>query len=180
MKSTITSFLISVLVLFLTGSCAEKQGQMSEIKDTLKANSQTEITITKLELPERFLNILREEMNQLNGGMGALFSYMVRGQGQEAAAIAMNIHNSFILKQELSKEELSQLVSLLPEQFVNLDRGFHQLAEEISVTLNNGELKKSAQIYGQMVDACVNCHSQFATERFPGFQKIVKINEVEE
>lgn len=163
------NLLIQFVAIFLILSCAEKQIGERESQDDFTNDSQREIIVSKVELPERFLEILRQEMNQLNGGMGSLFSYMIRGQGEEASAVATNIHNSFILKQELSKEELSQLVSLLPEKFVNLDRGFHELAEKIATALNSGDFRKSGQIYGQMVDACINCHSQYATQRFPEF-----------
>jgi hypothetical protein len=171
MKKSIVNYLSLLMIIFLILGCTEKQMENQDSQEMLKNEEQPEKTVNNLELPERFLNILRQEMIQLNGGMGALLSYMIRGQGQEAAEIATTIHNSFILKQELTEEELNQLVSLLPERFIQLDRGFHQLADEIATTLKNEDFEKSSQIYGQMVEACLNCHSQFATERFPSLRK---------
>lgn len=171
MKVSIQKYIAKFLFVLLITGCADQSGEKATHQDILQDTTSNEMAGERLELPPRFLNILRQEMNQLAGGMGAMLSYMVRGQGDEAAEIAMNIHNSYILKQELTKEELNELVSLLPEKFIKLDRGFHQLAEEIATSLKNKEFEKSGKIYGQMVNACLNCHMQFATERFPVFGK---------
>lgn len=163
-------FVVQLLFFILVAGCSDRSGRERGSQSPSRDTSKAKVTVEKLELPPRFLAILRQEMNQLSGGMGAMLSYMVRGQGQEAAEVAMSIHNSFILKQELTEEELKELVSLLPEGFIQLDRGFHQLADEMAAALKNEELEKSGRIYGQMVDACLNCHAQFATERFPAFK----------
>lgn len=168
MRLFTTAFLVHSLIVLLLLGCSERGEREASQEVASQDTGATEITAGQLKLPPHFLDILRQEMIQLSGGMGALLTYMVRGEADQAAQIAMNIHDSFILKQELSEEEMKELVSLLPEKFIRLDRGFHELSAEISAALKNGDFEKSGRIYGQMVGACLNCHTQFAAERFPG------------
>ncbi|HED10139.1 MAG TPA: hypothetical protein ENJ10_05595 [Caldithrix abyssi] len=121
-----------------------------------------------IELPPRYGQLLKEEMNKIDAGMKMLLSLMVRGETERAAALADTIHNSFILKQSLNKDELKELVSYLPGDFVQLDRTFHGNAKKLAEALRRSDIKESGQIYGAMFNGCISCHSRFAADKFPG------------
>lgn len=119
------------------------------------------------DLPPETARLLRQEMLQLDTGMHTLHSALVRGDGDTAAETAQKIHDSFILKQELSKEELKALVAAVPEDFVERDRAFHKLSAELAEAARAGNFDDAAGLYGRMTDACVGCHTAHAPERFP-------------
>ncbi len=121
-----------------------------------------------LQLPPEFQTLLRREMRQIETGMQALLAHLAQGKADKAEAMARRIHNSFILKQELSKQELKQLVKLLPDDFVKRDRAFHNRAKKLARAAGGKNLQAGTKIFGEMVAGCVGCHSRYATNRFPG------------
>lgn len=125
----------------------------------------------KLELPDSLLSVLRAEMQQVEAAMGILLSQLAQAQAAPAAATARNIENTFILKQELSAEALQQLLSLLPESFLAMDRNFHGNAAKLATAAEQRDFSGAIELYNQMSQACINCHQQYATKRFPEFRK---------
>lgn len=125
-----------------------------------------------LGLPDDLSAALRQEMLALEPAMADLQSHIARGRREEAAAKAMQIHDSFILKQELSEEQLQTLVSSLPEGFVHRDRAFHQQAAGLAHAAEAGDMAEAARLYGDMETACVGCHAEHASSRFPGLEGV--------
>jgi hypothetical protein len=107
-------------------------------------------------------------MQELRSGMQQLVGHLAEGRAGEAEKVARQIHESFILKQSLSPDELKQLVRLLPESFVERDRQFHQLAEQLAEKAGQNDYSGAAQVYGEMFQSCMECHRRYAVERFPG------------
>lgn len=124
--------------------------------------------VNPLDLPPKLAGLLRREMIELDTGMHTLHSALVRGDGERAAETAQKIHDSFILKRELSKEELKTLVSQLPKDFVKRDRALHETSAELAEAARQDDFETAAERYGEMTRACVGCHSAHAAERFPG------------
>jgi len=125
----------------------------------------------KLELPSKYRSLLVQEMIQIDGAMQELVTLIVKGETEKASEAALNIHKSFILKSSLSKKELIKLKSLLPNDFIRMDKSFHRNAKTLSKALKINKLSVSSKIYGEMLNACVGCHSKYAANRFPGLIK---------
>lgn len=176
MKAFIQSFLLTATILMVTGGCSKNKEQpASKMSGELSHDSGSRIQEqnqpTQLHLPPNLLSVLQQEMQQVESGMQLLLDYLTRGEAQNAADIAMQIHDSFILKQSLSQEELQQLVSLLPTGFVHMDRAFHGYAKKLAEAAQQNDFAASIKIYGDMAQACVSCHAQYAAEKFPGFSR---------
>ncbi len=120
-----------------------------------------------LVLPEHLSTVLRAEMREIDAGMGRLLSHLALGDGPRAAEVAENIHNSFILKRNLSKQDLKQLLGLLPAKFIQMDRAFHAKAGKLAQDANSGDFTAAISLYGEMAQACVSCHAQYAAAQFP-------------
>lgn len=129
----------------------------------------------KLQLPEKFRTVLVKEMIEIENGMRNLVSLMARGELEKASVLADKIHDSFILKSSLTKEELKELVGLLPQEFIRTDRAFHGNAKKLSEALKLKQLSESAKIYGEMLNGCLTCHSEYAADKFQGLVKLNKI-----
>ena len=121
-----------------------------------------------VDLKPEFRTMLRKEMRKIQTGMDELLLYLVRGQRTEASRIATRIHNSFILKQELSKQELKQLQNQLPAGFVELDQAFHKTAAKLAGAAKEGRMDEAMTHYHEMTGNCVTCHTRYARDRFSG------------
>ncbi len=102
--------------------------------------------------------------------MKQLLSHLIRGQKTGAARVSMDIHERFVLKQQLSKKELKKRQDLLPEEFVKLDRIFHKQARQLSDAAKAGNFDRAMSIYNNMTAGCVTCHARFAGNRFPALE----------
>ncbi len=174
MKTFITFSLI-IFVAILTNGCSKDNSEPHNASESAVAANHDEHGISgnenrpdELKLPEDLLHLLQQEMQQIESGMQLLLDHLSRGEAQNAADIAMQIHDSFILKQSLSKEQLQHLVSLLPTGFIHMDRAFHGQAKKLSEAVQQNDFTTSIKIYGDMAQACVSCHQQYAQDKFPG------------
>lgn len=122
-----------------------------------------------LSMPEDIKLLLTREMQAVEEGMQALLSSIAKGQWQITAEIAKQIQSSYLLKQSLTAEQKAHLHHHLPEQFIKFDYSFHQYAGMLA---HAAEAKNSDVVnfyFYKMTDSCVQCHSRYAREKFPGF-----------
>ena len=165
MKSSL-AFITLLLTMYTMLGC--------EIKDTSEtAHSETAISDlpTDINLPAEFQELLNQEMLEIQSAMQQLIPLMAEGNSEKTAQLAEQIKKSFILKKSLSPEKLKQLVELLPAHFVQLDRTFHGNAGKLAESARQSDFNESGKIYGTMISACIECHTQFAPERFPNLNR---------
>ncbi len=159
-----------IFTLLITVSCVEnKEDKVANyIADEKEMTNYEEV-----KLPPKFKDLLKEEMVKIQDAMQRLVPLLATGN-TEAADLAKQIHNSFILKKSLSKEELQELISLLPKGFVKLDRAFHTKAKDLAAAVRKNDFITGGKIYGEMVSGCINCHSHYASQMFPGLTESEK------
>jgi len=160
------TFIILLLTLYTMMGC--------ELKDTSEtAHTETAISDlpTEINLPSEFQDLLNQEMQEIQSAMQQLIPLMAEGNSEKTAQLAEQIKNSFILKKSLSPEKLKQLVQLLPAHFVQLDRTFHGNAGKLAESARQSDFVESGKIYGTMISACIDCHTQFAPNRFPNLNQ---------
>ena len=121
-------------------------------------------------LSDSVRSLLSQEMIALQKGMQEVLSMSVRGDFEGVTAKATQIQNSFILKQKLSDAQRKELKAKVPKEFIALDRSFHEKAGELANAAEFGDTKQIAQIYGEMMQKCMQCHSTFAKSRFSNFE----------
>jgi len=122
-----------------------------------------------LNLPMDIKQLLKKEMLAVEKGMQKLISTIAAGDWQQTAVIGKQIQASYLMKQELSDEQLKHLHHILPEQFVKLDHSFHHYAGMLA---HAAEVKNAELIsfyFYKMNDSCIQCHSSYAQSKFTGF-----------
>ena len=115
--------------------------------------------------------LLSKEMVAIQNGMMSIIAAYASGNSEEIASIAENIRSSYILKQEMTRQQRHELHQKLPASFIQLDQQFHNYAgllEEAART-NNDEL--IGFYFSKLVESCSGCHSQYARHKFPAFGK---------
>lgn len=119
-------------------------------------------------LTPRLKMLLADEMQQIAKATSELAVTISAGDHATANRLASAIRDSFILKQSLTEQDKKDLMSAVPPEFIALDKHFHGLAGKLAVQaqIKNSELQN--YYFSRMLETCTACHSQFATDRFPG------------
>ena len=115
--------------------------------------------------------LLVKEMQGIEQGMKDIFSYIIAGNWPEVKKIAVKIKESYILEQNLTKEQAHELSVKLPKGFLELDGKLHNQAGMLShaADMENTEL---ANFYTyKMQESCISCHSTYAQSKFPLFSE---------
>ena len=123
----------------------------------------------QLELPADVKPLLTQEMQHIKQGMMDLIPLIASGQWNGIAEIAKKMQGSYIMKQQLTKEQMHALHTSLPPAFIALDQNFHRSAGMLA---HVAEEKKSELVnfyFYKLTESCGQCHSQYAQQRFPAF-----------
>jgi hypothetical protein len=122
-----------------------------------------------IELSEPVRNLLRQEMQQVRVAMQSLVSALATADWKNIEKLGKGIQNSFILKQKITKEQMHELHSALPAEFKKLDKKFHYYAGMLAHVAKEKDTDLTQFYFSKMTESCMACHSQFATQRFPGY-----------
>lgn len=123
-------------------------------------------------LSSQLRGVLSQEMLALEKAMKEILSSMLAGDYETIEKTAVNIKNSFILKQKITSSQKKELHTKLPQNFIEQDRAFHndaQMLQHVS-SMKNPEL--TSFYFNKMLNACVSCHQTFAQEKFLKFESL--------
>ncbi|MFC4259217.1 cytochrome c [Marinobacter lacisalsi] len=123
-------------------------------------------------LTDKLSRLLQEEMRSVQAAMTTIHSAMVMGQHEDVAENAQQIHDSFILSQSMTDQDRKDLMSAVPEDFVKLDQEFHELAAALAEAGRTEDTDEQQKLFGEMTRNCIQCHSTYVSDRFPGVQAI--------
>lgn len=118
-------------------------------------------------LSHELRDLLSEEMRALQGGMMSIIPAYISGNWVEIETTAGKIKNSYILKQKLTENQIKELHSVLPPEFIKQDQYFHYLAGMLEHAAKSKKPELINFYFSEMNESCVSCHSAFATHKFP-------------
>jgi len=121
------------------------------------------------DLTPRLKGLLADEMQQVAVATGDIALAIAAGDHASVSQLAAAVRDSFILKQSLTEQDKKDLMSAVPAEFVALDRYFHGLAGKLAMQAEARDSELQNFYFFRMLEACTECHAQFATDRFPGF-----------
>ncbi len=119
----------------------------------------------RLQVPENVKAVLIHEMKTISTLMGDLLQYIVQGDSAKASATAIEIRNTN-LKQEFDSKEIKKILAILPKGFIKMDRKFHMTANDVAKAVDTNDFKTAINLYSEMTQSCLNCHTAYASERF--------------
>ena len=119
-------------------------------------------------LTDKLSRLLKQEMRSVQSAMATIHVSMVTGDHEQVATQAQQIHDSFILKQSLTKQDKTDLMSAVPKGFVKLDKDFHRLAAGLAEAAKDKDTQKQYELYNEMTGSCIACHSKYVSDRFDG------------
>ena len=119
-------------------------------------------------LTPKLRDTLRGEMQHVPGASQDILAALVAGDHATVAERAQNVHDSLILEQSLTEQDLKDLEEAVPPAFLELDQAFHRTAAELAAAARAQDAAREAELFGRMVQDCAGCHGRFAADRFPG------------
>lgn len=122
------------------------------------------------ELPPHVRTLLIQEMQAVLTATQTVMEGIVKGQHEIVAEQAEGIHNSIILKQKMTPADREAFKAVVPDAFVQRDRAFHQLSADLAKAARAEDQVQERVLFGQMVEACAGCHSEYARGRFSGLK----------
>jgi len=122
-------------------------------------------------LTPKLQDLLRQEMASVLAASQDILGAIVTGDHPTVAEGAQQIHDSFILQQSLTDQDRQDLMAAVPPAFVDLDRAFHETSAELAAAARVGDADREISAFNQMTEACVACHTRFASDRFPGLAR---------
>lgn len=121
-------------------------------------------------LPAKLREALREEMRALEPAVAQLAGALPKGEWQVVHDTALQVRDSFILKQALTAPERETLHRVLPEGFRQRDAAFHEHAYRLALAAHKRDAELAGFYLARLIDGCTGCHARYARRRFPGFQ----------
>lgn len=118
-------------------------------------------------LAPRFRALIIQEMLAVTDASKRILEALARGQDDIVAKNAQDIHDSFVLAQEMTEEDSKALHDALPHSFVERDQEFHKLSGSLAEAARSRDTAKQMTLFTQMLNACIACHTEHATDRFP-------------
>ena len=114
--------------------------------------------------------LLSQEMKALQGGMMSIIPAYISGNWAEIESTANKMKSSYILKQSLTEEQVKELHSALPHEFIEKDQKFHYLAGMLEHAAKNRKPELVNFYFSEMNESCISCHSKFANHKFPALR----------
>ncbi|MBN1239262.1 MAG: cytochrome c [Gammaproteobacteria bacterium] len=118
-------------------------------------------------LPAELRALLIEEMRAVLDASGNILDALVRGQDERVAESAQAIHDSFIMARQMTEADREALHAAVPHEFIERDEAFHELSLSLAEAARAGDRPRQRELFADMLEACVDCHTAHATDRFP-------------
>ncbi len=160
-KNVFAAVAVVTTILLQTVSFAEEKHHHKQHETNGKAIS----------LPSDLRALILEEMRAIKKGMEEMVGAIATGNNHKVAMIAEKIEKSFIIKQKISKKQLTELHGSLPQGFRELDAKFHKNAGMLSHVAKAGHSDMISFYYYKLLEGCQQCHGKYANKRFSGFKE---------
>src|SRR5690554_434381 len=134
---------------------------------TSSVASEQEVKPVSPELTPKLRDLLRHEMVSIEVASKQIMSALIAGDDDKIAELALKIHDSFIMEQSMSPEDIQDLMDAVPDRFLVLDRRLHETAHALSEAARHGNRAQQHVEFGRMIESCAGCHAAYATDRFP-------------
>lgn len=122
------------------------------------------------DLTDKLRGLLVKEMVEIETAMKETYSAIIQGRHDEVAQKGQAIHDSFILEQSLTEQDEQDLMAAVPEEFLQMDEHFHQLAASLAEAGKQEDTQAQTETFNRMTESCVACHSRYVTDRFEGLE----------
>ena len=120
-------------------------------------------------LTPKLNQLLTDEMLSIKQAVTHIMNGLIVGDHSIVENMATQINDSFILKQQLTEQDKKDLMAVAPKQFLKLDEEFHKLSEKLANAAIQKDFELQRFYFGRLIESCQGCHTEYVTDKFPGF-----------
>ncbi len=118
----------------------------------------------RAQLPPPYRKLLAGEMQQISATTGQLVQELAQGNAAAATASAHRLAQGFGMESAIAPELYQALTTVLPDRYLDLERGYRAALEQLVQSLEAQQTEAAAAGVGELVKACVRCHTEFPKE----------------
>lgn len=155
--------LLLLMLSLLIASCSKVH--------TIEKNTATPTQHSPLQIDAAIHLLLKQEMQAIQQGMMSLIPAIASGNWKKVATIGQHLEGSYLLKQKLSPKQRHALHLSLPAEFIKQDHAFHSTAGLLAKAAQMSHAENVSFYLAKLTSACVRCHTEFASEKFPLLKK---------
>lgn len=90
-----------------------------------------------------------------------------KGDFKTIAEEADNIDRKYAIEAQLTPDESNEYLALIPIDFIFVDQSFHTYVNALVSSAKTKDLENTLIQFDLTMRTCVDCHYDFAKERFP-------------
>ena len=103
-------------------------------------------------LTPKLQDLLQREMISILDASHRILDGLIMGDYAAVAEQARAIERSFIMEQSMTEEDRRDLMAVLPAEFVDLDRSFHETAANVAEAAQNNDPARAHAAFDQIID----------------------------
>ena len=132
--------IIIVMMIVIIGAFFMKH-HWGNHEDHLAQHNSSEGDTAIIEWTPSIRSALQNEMKAITVNYQNLVTGITQGNWEDVVEQSHAIYSSFILKQELSEEDMQTLHRILPERFIEMDTQFHDQAKKLAMAAKQHDSK---------------------------------------
>ena len=122
-----------------------------------------------LSLRPDLLALLQAEMREISSGVQNIPVAIAEGDWRKLIQTSESIQSSYIMAKALTRDQAEALEAALPDRFKQIDSDFHARAGKLARAAESRDFELASYHYSRLIEACAQCHSLYASDRFPAF-----------
>jgi hypothetical protein len=146
------------------------------ISDTRESRAQPDVQLTPTEvfdkIPAMRLHV-QKNMGSCDLSLLKITSAIPKGDYETIETEARNIDEKYGIESGMDPDDVSEYYGMISPDFIFLDQDLHQYSNALAQAAHETILDQTLVMFDLTVRSCVNCHYDWAGEKFPSLAKSV-------
>jgi hypothetical protein len=146
------------------------------ISDTRESRAQPDVQLTPTEvfdkIPAMRLHV-QKNMGSCDVSLLKITSAIPKGDYETIETEARNIDEKYGIESGMDPDDVSEYYGMISPDFIFLDQDLHQYSNALAQAAHETILDQTLVMFDLTVRSCVNCHYDWAGEKFPSLAKSV-------
>lgn len=144
--------------------------------DTHESRAQTDVQLTPTEvfdkIPAMRLHV-QKNMASCEESLGKITAAIPKGDYETIELEARKIDEKYGIESGMDPDDIAEYYGMISPEFIFLDQDLHQYSNALAEAAHEMILDQTLVMYDLTLRSCVNCHYDWAGEKFPSLAKSV-------
>ena len=144
--------------------------------DTRESRAQTDVQLTPTEvfdkIPAMRLHV-QKNMTSCEESLLKITAAIPKGDYETIELEAKNIDEKYGIESGMDPDDVAEYYGMISPEFIFQDQDLHQYSNALAQAAHEMILDQTLVMYDLTIRSCVNCHYDWAGEKFPSLAKSV-------